>query len=113
VAYPCAAHRDPCESVDYDAYHRVLHREFIDGENRAEAGCLADVESRRAGCGPSHAPCNQLRMCAREGLQVVHHTRRTENGAQQACATAKQPRGGASQNGNAPISEADHVSHGA
>jgi hypothetical protein len=29
----------------YDAYHRVLHREFIDGENRAEAGRLADVES--------------------------------------------------------------------
>jgi hypothetical protein len=46
VAYLCAAHRHPCELVVCDAYHRVLHREFIDGENRAEAGSLADVESR-------------------------------------------------------------------
>jgi hypothetical protein len=46
VAYLCAAHRHPCELVVRDAYHRVLHREFIDGEDRAEAGSLADVESR-------------------------------------------------------------------
>jgi hypothetical protein len=46
VAYLCAARRHPCELVVRDAYHRVLLREFIDGENRAEAGSLADVESR-------------------------------------------------------------------
>jgi hypothetical protein len=32
VAYLCAAHRHPCELIVRDAYHRVLHREFIDGD---------------------------------------------------------------------------------
>jgi hypothetical protein len=30
----------------YDAYHRVLHREFVDGEDHAAARYLADVGSR-------------------------------------------------------------------
>jgi hypothetical protein len=35
VAYLCAASRYPCELVVRDAYHRVLHREFIDGDDDA------------------------------------------------------------------------------
>ncbi len=31
VAYERAAHRRPCELIVYDAYHRVLHRELVDG----------------------------------------------------------------------------------
>lgn len=46
VAYVCAAQRHPCELVVRDAYHRVLHREFIDGGERAEPGSLADIGSR-------------------------------------------------------------------
>ena len=46
MAYLCTTHRHPCELVVCDAYHRVLSREFIDGENCAEAGSLADVEAR-------------------------------------------------------------------
>jgi hypothetical protein len=46
VAYLCAAHRHPCELVVRDAYHRVLHREFIDGAERAEPGSLAGIETR-------------------------------------------------------------------
>lgn len=33
VAYVCAASRHPCELVVRDAYHRVLHREFVDGDD--------------------------------------------------------------------------------
>ena len=39
VAYLCAAHRRPCEPIVCDAYHRVLHDEFINGraaEGRGE-----------------------------------------------------------------------------
>lgn len=32
VAYESAADRHPCELIVYDAYHRVLHRELVDGE---------------------------------------------------------------------------------
>jgi len=32
IAYLCAACRHPCELIVRDAYHRVLHREFIDGD---------------------------------------------------------------------------------
>jgi hypothetical protein len=32
AAYQCAAGRHPCEPVVRDAYHRVLHRELIDGD---------------------------------------------------------------------------------
>jgi hypothetical protein len=42
----CAAQRHPCELVVRDAYHRVLHREFVDGEDHAAARYLADVGSR-------------------------------------------------------------------
>ena len=31
VAYLAAAHRQPCELIIHDAYHRVLKHEFIDG----------------------------------------------------------------------------------
>jgi hypothetical protein len=31
VAYLCAARARPCELIVCDAYHRVLHSEFIDG----------------------------------------------------------------------------------
>jgi hypothetical protein len=30
VAYLCATHRQPCELIVCDAYHRVLHHELID-----------------------------------------------------------------------------------
>ena len=36
VAYLCAASRHPCELVVRDAYHRVLLREFIGGDDDAE-----------------------------------------------------------------------------
>ena len=32
VAYLCAAHTRPCELIVCDAYHRVLHHEFINGK---------------------------------------------------------------------------------
>jgi hypothetical protein len=31
VAYLCVAHMRPCELIVCDAYHRVVHREFING----------------------------------------------------------------------------------
>lgn len=31
VAYLCAARKRPCELIVHDAYHRVLHRELING----------------------------------------------------------------------------------
>ncbi|MGO9890853.1 MAG: hypothetical protein ACLP0L_23545 [Solirubrobacteraceae bacterium] len=46
VAYLCAAHRHPCELVVRDAYHRVLHREFIDRGEPAASDLLADLKSR-------------------------------------------------------------------
>jgi hypothetical protein len=39
VAYLCAARRRPCELIVCDAYHRVLHHEFINGRGgRASTG---------------------------------------------------------------------------
>ncbi|HUA49415.1 MAG TPA: hypothetical protein VMA77_29535 [Solirubrobacteraceae bacterium] len=35
IAYLSAAFRHPCELVVRDAYHRVLHREVIDGDTGA------------------------------------------------------------------------------
>jgi len=32
VAYRCAADRRPCELIVRDAYHRVVRRELVDGE---------------------------------------------------------------------------------
>ena len=60
VAYLCAVHRHPCELVVCDAYHRVLHRELIDGDEGAEPGSLGNAESRRAGCDSTCAPRGQL-----------------------------------------------------
>jgi hypothetical protein len=37
VAYLCVAHRRPCELVVRGAYRRVLHREFIDGDEETGA----------------------------------------------------------------------------
>ncbi len=33
VAFLCAAHTCPCEVIVHDAYHRVLHRELINGQH--------------------------------------------------------------------------------
>jgi hypothetical protein len=35
VGYLCAVHRQPCELVVHDAYHRVLRRELIDAGQMA------------------------------------------------------------------------------
>ncbi len=44
VAYRCAADRRPSELIVCDAYHRVVHRELIDGrEGRRGAPPKADV----------------------------------------------------------------------
>jgi hypothetical protein len=37
VAYVCAAHPHLCEVVVRDAYHRLLLREFVDGDGGAAA----------------------------------------------------------------------------
>jgi len=37
VAYLCAAHCHPCELVVCDAYHRVLHRELVEGGESAQS----------------------------------------------------------------------------
>ena len=43
VAYRCAADRRPSELIVCDAYHRVVHRELIDGrERRKRAPLLAN-----------------------------------------------------------------------
>jgi hypothetical protein len=34
VASGLAADHHPCQLIVYDAYHRVLHRELIDGDER-------------------------------------------------------------------------------
>jgi hypothetical protein len=68
VAYLCAARRHPCELVVCDAYQRVLHREFIDGDEGAEAASLANAESRGAGVDPTRAPCCQLDRPRSRGL---------------------------------------------
>ena len=36
VGYLCAARTHPSELVVRDAYHRVLHRELIDGQDRPD-----------------------------------------------------------------------------
>lgn len=46
VAYLCAAHRHPCELVVRDAYHRVLHREFIERGERASRQDPSRMSSR-------------------------------------------------------------------
>lgn len=38
IAYLCVAHTRPCELIVRDAYHRVLHRELIDGDHPARLG---------------------------------------------------------------------------
>ena len=63
VAYLCAARRRPCELIVCDAYHRVLHHEFINGrggsagtDGRGEG--LAPVEKRWSrACGSAGAGC--------------------------------------------------------
>jgi hypothetical protein len=37
VGYLCAASRRPCELIVFDAYHRMLHRQFVDGHG--ESSC--------------------------------------------------------------------------
>jgi hypothetical protein len=32
LAYQCASRTRPCEVIVHDAYHRVVHRELINGE---------------------------------------------------------------------------------
>ena len=53
VAYRCAADRRPSELIVCDAYHRVVHRELIDGREgrrraplRANEGVLSRPEAR-------------------------------------------------------------------
>ena len=38
VAYLCVAHMRPCELIVCDAYHRVVHHEFINGHGPAGTG---------------------------------------------------------------------------
>ena len=41
VAYRCATDRRPSELIVCDAYHRVVHRELINGEERRRAPLAA------------------------------------------------------------------------
>jgi hypothetical protein len=41
VAYEIAAGRRPCELIVCDAYHRVLHRELVDGSGHRLIGFRA------------------------------------------------------------------------
>lgn len=37
-AYQCAAQRRPCQVIVRDAYHRVLHRELVNGKGEPAGG---------------------------------------------------------------------------
>ena len=49
VAYLCAAHTRPCEVIVHDAYHRVLHRELINGHRDPTPEPTATTQSTHQG----------------------------------------------------------------
>jgi hypothetical protein len=51
VAYVMAAKRRPCELLVHDAYHRVVHHEFVDGDQAAANDDPAATHER----GPARA----------------------------------------------------------
>lgn len=55
VGFLCAADRRPCELIVCDAYHRVLHRELVNGHGDSQLGPRSP--GKRAG---GHSPGNRL-----------------------------------------------------
>jgi hypothetical protein len=53
VAYRCAADRRPSELIMCDAYHRVVHRELIDGRQGRKRAPLNANEFVPSGAQPS------------------------------------------------------------
>ena len=47
IAYRCAAQRSPCELLVHDAYHRLILRQVIDGEDRSGASLSSPAHARR------------------------------------------------------------------
>ena len=89
VAYLAVAHTRPCELIVRDAYHRVIHRELIDGAQAAQTGWPLPDELQPERIAPAGGQPPRSRQ---DGIELVATGRRRGGLGRRrsACAKTKQ-----------------------